>query len=235
MKLSKLSNIIPISTKLVRPQYKNIPQIADSVEIAGARFSPLELQLMEDIRRYGIDTNLETACVIDKKGKLLDLDVIESAGSTSIMSKEGFKFLGMDIGLGPIGHLLELQRQVLKGTFIHNHPAEVPLSGTDVNVMLTLRLKKMIATTPGGGFSYLKRPDNSNFIIPDIKCIKAATELANAQYKKLKELGMIMEIDSIPKADFTDPKKTKAYSDFSIKKLEEFARRFGFEFKHQLN
>lgn len=67
---------------------------------------------------------------------------------------------------------------------------------------------------------------------------KALAGLNKKQFKKLEELGLVDVKDMFTselKFEGADPKKIKEYSDFSVREIQKFADKFGFEFKHKLN
>jgi len=223
MFIQKLGSAIAAGASKIKLP-KSLALAKDTVEIAKAEFTPFEKKLMEEVRQYSLEHGVETARVLDKKGDLLDLELIELPNNVTAIGKRQFELLNY---MGIIGRFIKRTINYdfvgRKGTYIHSHTSNVPLSGTDVIQMTGRKMKKIIATTPDGSFSSLeqtKYPKAKNYL-------DAAKKIATAQCEKAKELGL--------KFNNTNPEKMSEYSSFSIKLLQDFADKFGFKFEHNFN
>lgn len=127
--------------------------------------------------------------------------------------------------------LLKASKKMSEGIFIHCHPREMPLSIGDIRNMFTGNIndlllnhypKKVIATTPSGGFSYMAREKKVPLIM---------------KYQISQDLDQISrDIEKWKKSypDLLEQEKIKSYHAMLIPKLQAFADKFGFEFKYQL-
>lgn len=196
---------------------------ADLVEIAGAKFTPLEKRLMEEARTYTQKYGVETARIIDRNGKNLELILDERPLN---VNAKIYDCSASDSNFEIISKIIKNTYDLFNCTHIHSHAMEIPLSGVDVLTMLAINAKKVIATTPNGGFSSLEMPIFPPFLKPWKNPKTAAEKLSELQVSKLKELG-IFEKDALFNAS---DEKISEYSAFSIGLLQDFADRFGFKF-----
>lgn len=210
-------------------QIRFIRPSTDLVEIAGAKFTPLEKRLMEETRAYTQKYGVETARIIDRNGKNLELILDERPMG---VSAEVYDDISSCTNLELISKIIKehINYDLFNCTHIHSHARKVPLSGVDILTMLAINARKLIATTPNGGFSSLETPIFPPFLKPWKNPKTAAREISELQVCKLKELG-IFEGDAIFNA--SDEKITE-YSAFSTGLLQDFADRFGFQFHNNI-
>ena len=206
--IQKVSGLFP-KCRVFRKAPGNLA--ADTVEISGARFSPLKQELMEKARAYAEEFGAEELYIIDRNGEVLNLNATRNREYVDVHSINGIKF--------------EIAKDFLiNGTLIHSHPVPIPLSGGDICCMIENQLDEIIATT-SSGFSSLRR--KLNLSLKKDECLMAANIIGLKQKIKKDELGLDFYAKEIAH------EKLEEYSQFSIKLLDDFANKFGFKFEHQ--
>lgn len=218
---------IPKTPQLKKP----LSNAFDVVEIAGAKFTALELQLMEHVRQCTKEDGFEMKHIINKNGELIDgLVATSTKTSVGVNVRDGI-ILGHNFG--SIGKFIKTRLLAFdyQGTSIHSHPCKAPLSGDDIQIMIKRGLRKQIATTPDNGFSYLERK-YPKMPFSRRKSLKEAKKIGLAQIQKAKELGLNFENPIL--LETSNKEGLNKYCQFVIPLLEKFAKDFGFEFKHNL-
>lgn len=236
---------VSISSIITKPiqklcRSKPINKGIDTVEISGVKFTKLEQELMNEVREYSKEKLVETAKIIDKKGALINnLKTIESEYFVTLIDNKDFKIFGhkpKNDTVQLLGKLLKGIKSMYKGTMIHSHIINGPLSSQDLKPFIFLNMKKVLATTPDGYFSYIGKQKHSNILVNIRRTAKARKQLGSQQTQKAIELGLITKTKEYPFLELNHkngtPEQLKEYSDFSIKLLQDFANKFGFEFKH---
>lgn len=208
-------------------QIRFIRPSADLVEIAGAKFTSLEKRLMEETRVYTQKYGIETARIIDRNGKNLELILDERPLN---VNAKIYKFSASDSNLELISKIIKNTYDLFNCTHVHSHARDIPLSGVDVLTMLAINAKRIIATTPNGGFSFLEAPIFPPFLRPWKNPKTAAEKISELQVSKLKELGIFEESSFFNASD----EKITEYSAFSTGLLQDFADRFGFQFHNNI-
>ena len=208
-------------------RHMSLPKkVAKSVKITGLNDSPIEQLLRNEVISYSIQNGVETARIIDKKGMVRDLDIFEFPNHVSVMSKDG-KFFGHDFGI--IGKLLKTALILRKGTYIHSHTKNMPLSGTDIIFMIRGQVQKVVATTPNGNFSSMEMPKHPKMWLNQKKYLKGVNEIHASQSAKLQKLGLAYTSEEGYKN--VTPENLEEYSNLSNQILQNFANKFGFNFQ----
>ncbi|OGI00502.1 MAG: hypothetical protein A2Y25_03535 [Candidatus Melainabacteria bacterium GWF2_37_15] len=201
-----------MSIKIIAPFKRIIDARIPIVKIGNARFTRIEADVMEYVTRRGKERGVEILRVINKKRRLEDLRDFCNESKHSV----GIHSWATDF---------------TNSTLIHNHPNGFPVSVSDISFMMHNCARKIIATTPCGGFSLMKQPKVSRDLWrrpkPDFSTLG---KLRNELDTKKCELGLDKEtILNL------DEKIIKEYIDFAIPQLQKFANEVGFTFKHKLN
>lgn len=223
---SSISNIVHLPLQKLNPT-RFLTKAADVVEITSEKFTPLEKRLMDEVREYSRKSGLETARIIDKQGKLVDMELWENPFYVTAISKKNIKVFNYDFGI--TGRIIKTLTANHKSTMIHSHVANSPLSSQDLRPLIFRIYKKIIATTPDGSFSSIERLNDFGNIFKLKKMLKARKGIAESQLKKASELKL-MEKGHLKLT--ADAETFKEYSNFSIKLIQDFADKFGFKFEH---
>lgn len=188
------------------PALKGV-NIADIFQLGKNKFTQLELELMKRLRSL----KLEDARVINKNGILLD-DI------KFINDKYSVKF-------DPSIPKELLLKRIENSTFIHNHTYKTSLSSKDFYFMANISLKKIIATTPDGGYSVLKKIGSWNRD-QRIDFRSACCDLINKEYTKQLELKSIRGI--------TNPERLNRFNEWKSKEFGKLANEFGLKFENKI-
>ncbi len=171
-------------------------------------FSSLEIKLINEIK----GCKIENARVIDKSGNLAkDIEFIGDKYSIRLSPECAFKEGAMD--------------KFVDSIYIHNHPLNAPLSSNDIYQMATLKIKKMVACTPDGGYSVMERIkpiSEMNYS----ELINNAGKLISEEIQKMKQLGKIRGI--------TDLQRMEMLNSWRYERFGSFAKEFGLEFKNSI-
>lgn len=198
----------------------------DAISFQG-RLTTLEQKVMEEIAAYSKRHGVETARVISRHGKLLDLKVTEARTFCSLEGREELNILGIKI--------------IIKGyneTHIHSHPIDLPLSSGDVEYLLVSPIRKTIAVTTKGHYSSIERPMNFSRILDPVKYHNDLRQLNLLQLQRGGDLGLITVNDmGFTEYHFkgADESKVKEYIQYSIKTLQDFADKTGYRFEHNFD
>lgn len=204
-----------------------------------ADFTPLEQQVIKEITEYSAQHGVETARVINRKGELLDLNVLELPGFCSVMLKEAPTVFGKPIKstlLSVFINSFKLSLTSYEGIFLHTHTKNVPLSHLDIQRFREFPIKKMVAASVDGCYSLIERPErystsrrarSSAFQIlrdSQIQCSKDLKLMTTDNKGNLQDHMMEADKDTLEK-----------YSRFSIKLLQEYADATGCRFEHNFD
>jgi len=207
--LTPIKNIIThLGGYINRSQQAKFPQkpIQDVFSKTKRYFTTIEKDLMEILRPL----RKEDARVLDAQGELIkELKFIGDEYSCRIDPK----VLMNDIGL--------IER-IKGGTLIHNHVFEAVLSMEDLSNLFSKGVRKVIATTPGGGHSFIELP--KNFKLTD-KIGKKAGKLYLNEQKQIKKL--------LKNPKLTNEERWILLNQWRIKQFEGLTRKDGFIFEYQ--
>ena len=188
------------------------PLISDIVSSTKSKFSKLEQEIMNSIKSLKI----ENGHLIDKNGILRkDLKFIGDE-SRCKLDPEQFKNPAFSATL----------KQIFEdSTFIHNHPCKAPLSATDFYFMASRRMKKIIATTPDGGYSFIERARNwTETKHRDFQ--SACCDLVVKVYAETKKLASTRGI--------TNVERMNRFNEFKHKEFEKITSDFGLKFENKV-
>lgn len=234
---SKIGSTVSNITHNILPKLKptKIPaNSSDVVEVQRFQFAPIEQRLMTEVRQYTQKHGVETARVVNKNGRKLDVTVTESAQKAEVFPKNiDFEPKNRKAAIKSAFKKIKYMTSLWNCSFIHSHPYETPLSGLDVFSMLKMGAKKMIATTPSGGCSSLEMPSTLTFLTHGPKIVRAAIKISKLQEMKLKELNLVE--NGAYNFEKISSEQLKEYNDFSINLLQDFADRFRLKFQHNLS
>lgn len=208
----------------------------DVVDIATSNFSPLERKLMDEVRAYTQESGKETARIINRNGKQLDIRTEETQISVRTCTKNTLAFDSKH-KLKSIVSIAKGINETFKCSFVHSHTADTPISSQDVMSMLTVGMKKMVAITPNGGISSMEIPSIRGLIKHREAPTLETKRISKLLDKKAKELG-VLKIDILEGTvdpNSLDPEKLKQYSAYAVGLWQEFANKFGLKFEHNMD
>jgi len=233
--IGKTIPLIRIMRNTIRPLEKDVAQFS-------GHFTPLERKLIEEVKQYGAEKSVETCRIIDKHGKeVTEFQRMESFGSVYLIPQKSWDGvaetliggkLGKKVGnfLKPIvngkglftvvGKSFSILAKVQGGTYIHNHPAKLPLSYQDIRASVGLCLNKIIAVCPDGSTSCFANSPLIRGILDSKKNSKAYDDFLNSVSQKLKELQLPVD-DTISEAS---PVKLEAMSKHQNAALQKLAK-----------
>jgi hypothetical protein len=172
-------------------------------------FTSLEKEIIDKIK----SSKREEATVIDKKGNIAK-DLIFIGDKTSVRL---FPLLLFDDNA---------MAKFKDSTFIHNHTSNTPLSSADINSMASLKIKKIIACTPNGGFSIMERKvpiEDMNYSYFRDK----TDHLVQEEIKEMKALGKTRGITNLQRFELLHKWREERF--------KTFADEFGLEFKNNIS
>lgn len=212
----------PLNKKATTPFFrKEVEQ--DCLELST---QALEKKLINEVWQYGNKHNLETAKIIDKNGKLLNMTMEETP-------------LGINF---PNQSFLDMFFAFENSNFIHNHTFELPLSFVDINTLLNMQIHKMTAVTPKGKISSLVFPKNKMIRIEDGVVVSPknsfemstdVAKLSNEEINYLKHLKLFDENEQKFLSNFRSAPEDiiKKLYNWRNSKIQDFADKFGLEYK----
>lgn len=229
-----LDQILP--RRIVRPLQRSLSEFTihhDNLCFSFGNFSSAERKYMKEVRAYSLAKGVETARILNRFEELLQFQSIEERCNVGLVVPQTHSRIAQNIPM--LKKLIQHLSNPLKNvTFIHSHNDELPISGTDVILLVKGQLRKIIATTPKGNYSCL---DRQKPLLIDSKYLQAAIELQQRQHQKARELGLLtigQNSEEIFNPENVSTETFNVYKNYSIAILTDFANKFGMNFTHNL-
>ncbi len=172
-------------------------------------FTSLEKEIIDKIKL----NKTEHATIIDKNGNIAeDLNFIGNKNNVFLFPAILFDDNAM--------------AKFKDSTFIHNHTSDISLSSTDINSMVSLKIKKIIACTPSGGYSIMERKIPIEKMDYE-KFTDSTKKLVAKEIAEIKSLGKIRGITNLQRLELLNKWRESRF--------KSFADEFGLEFKNNVS
>ncbi|MDR1326988.1 MAG: hypothetical protein LBJ74_01125, partial [Heliobacteriaceae bacterium] len=120
----------------------------------------------------------------------------------------------------------EIVEKMVDSTYIHNHPFNMPLSSNDIVQMAGFNIKKMLACTRNGGYSFLERTGtltNEQHQLFHNKAFK----LLSKEISKIKQLSKTRGM--------TDIERLNQLQDWRYQEFGKIAKEFNLRFENNID